>query len=166
MSALLSVCPAFSFLKCSCTVCTNRLLESQAYWHTENGLTVQCAFGWSNTIWILVGRTDAETETPVFCSSNVNRRLIGKVPDAGKDWGQKEKRASEDKMAGWHHQCNEHGLGQTLGGGERQGGLACCSPCGSKESDTTGLLNNNNNFMKREFFLDNFDNLEILTVIF
>ena len=44
---------------------------------------------------------------------------------------------SEDEMAGWHHQCNEHKLGQTLGGSEGQGGLACCSPWGHKELDTT-----------------------------
>ena len=48
-------------------------------------------------------------------------------------------------MAGRHHQCNEHHkLGQTPGDGEGQGGLACCSPWGHKESDVTGRLNNNN----------------------
>ena len=62
----------------------------------------------------------------------------------GKDRGQKEKRVSEDEMAGWHHQCNEHELRQTLGDGERQGGLASCSPWGHKESNTTGRLNSNN----------------------
>ena len=45
-------------------------------------------------------------------------------------------------MAGWHHRCNGHELGQTLGDGEGQGGLACCSPWASKESDMTGQLNN------------------------
>ena len=45
-------------------------------------------------------------------------QLIGKVPDVGKDWGQKEKGMSEDEMAGWHHWCNGHELGQTLGDGE------------------------------------------------
>ena len=49
--------------------------------------------------WIFTGRTDAKAEVPVFWSSDVNRRLIVKVPDAGKDWGQK-KRVSEDEMAG------------------------------------------------------------------
>ena len=63
-------------------------------------------------------------------------------PDAGKDWGQKEKRMSEDEMARWHHQCNEHELGKTPGDGEWQGGLACWSPWGHKESDMTGRLNN------------------------
>ena len=47
----------------------------------------------------LTGGTDAEAETPVFWSSDANSWHIGKVPDAGKDWGQKEKRASEDEMA-------------------------------------------------------------------
>ena len=47
-------------------------------------------------------RTDAEAEAPVFWLFDVNRQLIGKVPDAGKDQGQKEKKASEDEMAGWH----------------------------------------------------------------
>ena len=56
----------------------------------------------------------------------------------------KEKRVSEAEVAGWHHQCNEHELGQTPGDGEEQGGLVCCSPWGHKESDTTGQLNNNN----------------------
>ena len=41
-------------------------------------------------------------------------------------------------MAGRHHQCNEHGLGQTPKDGEGQGGLVCYSPWGCKESDTTG----------------------------
>ena len=50
--------------------------------------------------WIFTSRTDAEAETPVFWSSDVNSRLIGKVPDAGKDWGQKKQRVSEDEMAG------------------------------------------------------------------
>ena len=45
-------------------------------------------------------------------------------------------------MAGWHLQCNGHELGQTLGDGKGQGGLACYSPRGRKESDTTGQLNN------------------------
>ena len=51
-------------------------------------------------------------------------------------------------MAGWHHQCNGHELGQTLENGEGQGGLACCSLWGLKESDTTEQPNNNNNMRK------------------
>ena len=90
--------------------------------------------------WVFTGRTDAEA--PVFWSSDEKRQLFGKVSDAGKDWGQK-KRASEDEMAGRHHQCNEHELGQTPGDGEGQGGLVCCSPRGHEESEMTEQLNNN-----------------------
>ena len=89
----------------------------------------------------------AEAEAPVFWLSDANSLLIGKVPDAGIDWRQKGKKVSEDEMAGWHHWCNEHELGQTPGDGEGRGGLVSCSPQGHKESDTTGQLNNNNEMM-------------------
>ena len=88
-----------------------------------------------NQPWIFVGRTGAEA--PVIWSFDANSQLNGKVPDAGKDWGKKEKRASENEMAEWHHQCNGYELGQTSWDGEGQGGLVCCSPWGHKESDTT-----------------------------
>ena len=91
-----------------------------------------------NQPWILVGRTDAAA--PAFWLSDANSRLIGKVPDAGKNWGQKEKRVSGDETAGLHHWCNGHELGQTLGDAEGQGGLGCCNPWGLKESDMTGQL--------------------------
>ena len=74
----------------------------------------------------------------------MNRQLTGKVPDAGKD-GEQKKKASEDEMPGWHHQSIERELGQTPEDGEGQRGVACCSPWGRKELDTTGQLNNNNN---------------------
>ena len=64
-----------------------------------------------------------------------------KSSDAGKDWGQKEKRAKENEIAGQYHQWNEHELGQTPGDGEGQGGLVCCSPWGHKESGTAGRMN-------------------------
>ena len=97
-----------------------------------------------NQPWRLIGKIDAEAEAPVFWSRDANSWLIGKVPDAVKDWGQKKKRASEDEMAGWHYRCNGHELEQTLGDGEREGSLACYSSWDRKESDTTGRLNNNN----------------------
>ena len=80
--------------------------------------------------WIFNGRTDSEAGAPVFWSSDTNRWLTGKVPDAGKDWEQKKKRASEDEIAGQHYRCNEYELGQIPGDGEGQQGLACCSPWG------------------------------------
>ena len=92
--------------------------------------------------WVFIGKTDAEAEAPVFWSPDANNRLTGKVLSAGKDWGQKEKRASEDEIAGCHHQCNGHELGHSLGDGDGQGGLMCCSPWGHKELNTTRQLNN------------------------
>ena len=72
-------------------------------------------------------------------------RLIGKDPYAGKDRGQEEKGATEDEMVGWLYQLNGHEFEQTPGDSEGQGSLACCSPWGCKELDTTQRLNNNNN---------------------
>ena len=97
-----------------------------------------------NQPWIVVGRTDAETEAPVLWSLDVKSQLIGKDCSAEKYWGQKEKRASEDEMAGWQYWCNGHELEQTSGDSEGQGGLACCSPWDCRESDMTRQLNNNN----------------------
>ena len=96
-----------------------------------------------NQPWILIGRIDAEAEAPVFWSSDSNSQLTRKVPDAGKDWGQKEKRASEDEMAGWHHWCNGHELGQPW---EMVGEREACHAAvhGIAESNMTGQLDKNN----------------------
>ena len=67
--------------------------------------------------------------------------LIGKDPDAGKDWRQKEKGMAEDKMVGWHHRLNGHESEQSPGVGGGQGRVACCRPWGCKASDTTEQLN-------------------------
>ena len=80
-----------------------------------------------NQLWIFIGRTDAEAETPILWPPDVKRWLTGKDPDAGKNWRQ-EKGTKEDKMAGWHHQLNGHRCEQTLGSSEGPGSLVCCSP--------------------------------------
>ena len=67
--------------------------------------------------------------------------LIGKHPDAGKDWRKEEKGTPEDEMVGWHHWLNGHESEQTPGVGDGQGSLMCCSPWRCKESDTTEWLN-------------------------
>ena len=60
------------------------------------------------------------------------------APDAGKDWGQEEKKeGTEDEMVGWHHQFNGHKFEQIQGDSEGQGSRACCSSRGNKESGTT-----------------------------
>ena len=56
-----------------------------------------------NQSWIFIGRTDAEAETPVLWPSDVKNWLIGKYPDAGKEWRQEEKETTEDEMVWWHH---------------------------------------------------------------
>ena len=87
------------------------------------------------------GRTDAEAETPILWPPHVKTWLIGKDPDAGRDWGQEEKGMTENEMAGWHHLLDAHEFEWTPGVGVRQGGLACCDSWGHKESDTTEQLN-------------------------
>ena len=96
--------------------------------------------------WILIERTDAKAEAPIFWPPDAKTWLIGKDPDTGKDWRQK-KRAAEDEMVGWHHGFKGHESEQTLGDSERQGSLECCSPWGHKDSDTTQWLNNKCFFM-------------------
>ena len=91
--------------------------------------------------WVFIWRTDIEAETPILWPPYVKSWLIGKDPDAGKDWGQEEKGTREDEMVGWHHQHNGHGFGWTPGVGDGQGDLACCSSWGHKESDMTERLN-------------------------
>ena len=94
-----------------------------------------------NQSWIFIGRTDTETETPILWPPDAKNWLSGKDPDAGKDWRQEEKGTTEDEMVGWHHQLNGHEFEQTLGDSEGQRTLACFSPWGHKESDTTERLN-------------------------
>ena len=64
--------------------------------------------------------------------------MVGKIQEKG---------ATEDEMAGWYHQLNGHEFEQTLGDTKGQGSLACCSPWGCKELDTTEQLNDNNVFL-------------------
>ena len=64
---------------------------------------------------------------------DVKNWLIGKDPDAGKDWRQEEKGTTEDEMVGWHHLLEGHEFGETPGDSEGQANLACCSPWGHKE---------------------------------
>ena len=89
----------------------------------------------------LEGLTDAKAETLILWPPDVKNWLIWKDPDAGKDWKWEEKGMTVDEMVGWHHQLDEHESERALGVCERQGSLACCSPWGCKESETTEQLN-------------------------
>ena len=86
-----------------------------------------------NQSWILIGRTDAEAETPILWPLDVKNWLTGKDPDAGKDWGQEEKGMTEDEMVGWYHRLDGHGFEQAPGVDDGQGSLASCIPWGWKE---------------------------------
>ena len=90
-----------------------------------------------NQPWIFTGRTDAEAKAPVLWRPDVKSWLIGKAPDAGKDWGQEEKGTIEREMVGWHHWLNGQKFQPTQEDNDRQRSLECCSTWGRKESDTT-----------------------------
>ena len=94
---------------------------------------------------IFIGRTDAQAEAPILWPPDEKSQFIRKDSDAGKSWRQEVKGTTEDEMVGWHHQLNRHEFEQALGDDEGQGSLACCSPWGHKELDTTELLNKSNN---------------------
>ena len=86
---------------------------------------------------IIIGRTDAEAEAPIFWPPDVKSQLIGKDPDAGEGWRQKEKQAAEDGVVRQHHWLNGHEFEQTPGESGGQGSLVGCSPEGCKELDMT-----------------------------
>ena len=105
-----------------------------------------------NQSWIFIGRTDSQAETPILWPPNVKNWLIGKDPDAGKDWRWEEKGMTEEEIVGWRHQLNGHEFEQTPGVGDGQGGLAYGSPWGRKESDLNERLNWTDSVLHINFF--------------
>ena len=94
-----------------------------------------------NQPWIFTGRTEAKVEAPILWPSDVKGSLTGKKDSEGrKDWGQE---VTEDEVVGWYQWLNGHEFKQTLGDGEGQGSLLCCSPWGHTELDMTMQLNSN-----------------------
>ena len=86
---------------------------------------------------VFIRRTDVAGETPKLWLPDEKSWLIGKDPDAGKDWGKEEKWVAEDEIVGWHHWLNDYEFEHTQGDSEGQRSLVCCSPLGCKESDMT-----------------------------
>ena len=86
---------------------------------------------------IFLARTDAKAEAPILGPPDAENWLTRKVPDAGKDWEQKEKGEIENEMIGWHPWLTGHEFELTLWDTEGQGSLPCCSSQGSKELDMT-----------------------------
>ena len=91
--------------------------------------------------WVFFGRTDAKAKTPILWPPEVNRWLIWKDSDVGKEWRQEEKGKTEDELVRQHQLPNGHEFESTPGVGNGQGGLGCCSPWGHKGLDTTEQLN-------------------------
>jgi len=94
-----------------------------------------------NQSWILTWRTDAEAETSILWPPDAKNWLLGKDPDAGKNWRQEEKGTTEDEMVGWHHWLDGKLWASSGSWNDGQGSLACCSPRGHKELDMTEQLN-------------------------
>ena len=81
--------------------------------------------------WIFIGRTDAKAETPILWPPDTKNWLIGKDPDAGKEWRQEEKGTTEDEMVGWHHRLDDMSLSK-LGSWWRTGKFAVLQSTGSQ----------------------------------
>ena len=121
---------------CFWTVVLDKILESPL-----DCKEIQPVHPKGDQSWVFIGRTDVETKTLILWPPGAKSWLIGKDPDAGRDWGQEEKGMTEDEMVGWHHRLDGHGFGWTPGVGDGQGGLVRCSSWGCKESDMTEWLN-------------------------
>ena len=86
-----------------------------------------------NQPWIFTGSTDAEAEALILWPPNAKSRLIGKDPDAGKDWRREERGVKEDEVIGWHHWLNGYEFEQTLGDGWRKGKPGVLQSMGSQK---------------------------------
>ena len=86
---------------------------------------------------MFIGRTDAEAETPILWLPDAKNGLIGKHPDAGRDWGRRRRGWQRIRRLDGITDSNGDEFEQTPGDSEGKGSLACCSPRGHKESDTT-----------------------------
>ena len=124
---------------CFWTVVLEKTFESPLDWTEVKPVLLK-----ENQSWMFIGRTDTEAETLILWPPDAKKWLLGKDPDAGKDWRQEEKEKTEDQIIGWYPWLSEQEFEQALGDGEGQGSLACCSPRGHKESGTALQLKNNN----------------------
>ena len=80
-------------------------------WESLGLQVIQLVHSKGDQSWVFIGRTDVEAEPPILWPPDPKGWLIGKDPNAGKDWGQEEKGTTEDEMVGWHHQLNGHEFG-------------------------------------------------------
>jgi len=120
---------------CSWTVVLEKTLESPL-----DCTEIQPVHSEGDQPWVFFRRNDAKAETLVLWPPHAKSWLIGKHPDAGRNWGQEEKGTTEDEMAEWHPLLDGHESQWTPGVCDGQGGLACCNLWGHKESDMTERL--------------------------
>ena len=92
-----------------------------------------------NQSWIIHWKDWCWSWNSILWPPDVKNWLIGKHPDAGKNWRQ-EMETTEDEMVRWHHWLDGHEFEQAPGVGDGQGSMACCSPWGHKKLDTTERL--------------------------
>ena len=149
-----------SVCTCVCVCVTSRLLEHTFWikklWTLVLEKTLESPLG-SKEIklvnpkgyqpWIFFGKTDAETEAPILWPPDAKNWLIGKDPDAGKNWRWEEKGTTEDEIVWWYHRLIGHEFEQASCVGDGQGSLMCYSPWGFRESNMTEWLKNNNNLI-------------------
>ena len=88
---------------CIWTMALEKALESPL-----DGKGIQPVHPKGDQSWIFVARTDAEAETPILWPPDAKKWLIGRDPDAGKDWRWEEKGTTEEEMVGWHHWLGRH----------------------------------------------------------
>ena len=114
---------------------------------------IQSVHSKGNKSWIFIGRTDVEPETPILWPPDMKNWLIGKDPDAGKDWKREEKETTEDEMVGWHYWCDGHEFESSMGVGDGQGSFSCYRPWGCKESDMPEQLNGTEYFTEHIYHI-------------
>ena len=120
---------------CFWTVVLEKTLESPL-----DSKEIQIVHPKGDQSWVFIGRTDVEAETPILWPPDENNWLFWKDPVSGKGWRWVMKGMTENEKVGWYHRLNRHEFGWTLGVGDGQGSLACCSPWGCKETDTAERL--------------------------
>ena len=133
---------------CLWTVALEKTLESPL-----DGKEIKWIKSKGNQPWIFIGRTDAdvEAEAAILWPPDAKSRLMGKDPDAGKDWRQEENGTMENRWLNGIIDSMDMSLSNLWEMGEGQGSLACCSPWGHKELDMTEPLNNYNRGVKKGF---------------
>ena len=96
-------CESWTVKKAECGRCFGTVVLEKTLESPLDCKEIQPVHPKGDQSWVLIGRTDAKAETPILWPPHAKSRLIGKDPDAGRNWGQEEKGTTEDEMAGWHH---------------------------------------------------------------